>query len=1680
MPRTPFIEPLEARIAPATLSIADASIVEGNSGIKYMTFTVTLDTAQSDAVVVHYKTANGTATVADHDYKGAADGLLQIAAGSKTGTIKIAVYGDTKAEKNETFSVTLSNASDPSNASNAITISNATATGTIINDDPTTIAADGKSLTYTDTDGDVVTVNFSKSILTAKNVAKAFTFVPSYTTDSALTDVDMQLQSIDLSKLPGVKGSDLNISVTTPGDSGDGVVNVGQIIGNVNMGTVTVVGDLGRFVLGSGTGQAFKTLQVDSLGAVSGTGASNIASSFSGNAGTIDVIKNVENSTLVFDGKLADLEIGGQLGTTGSASGASIITINGTLVKGSIGSIVGGTDGNSGEITGGSKSSVTDTLTVGSITGGGSSSGVILIHDINDLKVTNDITGGTGDDSGKVVVGGTLTTLNVGGKIKGEAGDRSGEVYAGTLGTATVTGSITAGAGDYSGGIFAGSITTKLSVGAVTGETGETTTTDQKTTTVNSGLQAGIIYVWGNAAEIDVTASVTGGEGSESGSIEAGSIDTLSIGGSVIGGSGTKTGRIYTSGNLGVAATTTSAALATPTTGTVTIGGNVSGSTGDDSGEIMVGGTLSQFTLSGDLVGGNNLNTTGAVFNTGYIQAAHIGDLTIGGNVNVGTDSGGGLDNSGAIRATYEINSITVDGSLEGSATNAVIISAGGQQHVDLKASTPSDIAINSVTIKGSMSYAEILAGYSTDATASNHRGSAVSADAQIGTVTVKQDFTGSSIVAGATPGGDTYFGNSGTNVTDTKITSLPDYSKIVSSIASVIIGGTVSSGTGTSYGIVAQQVIAVSVRRHECGLDRGCFQRHNAGRGWLHQPQHPGGRPMKNQPMIFIEPLESRIAPATLVDANTVTWTDVDGDLATLHLSKGILTSSNVSSVFDFNTGSVNGSNSTQQQLDVLDLTALGSLARHVNITVTAETRPGGDGEVDIGLIRAAIPDASTFQFNNGIDLGTVKIQGDLGAIYAGDNYADRALQKLQVDSFGALNSTLQAQLSDTTSTLYTDLNNGSLQSLILASVGNIDIKGNFDGSYGASLRVLGGVFSNIGNVTIGGSMIGATVGTFFDSTDATNNTGQIFFMHSIGKVTIGGDLIGGDGTGSGTIEGYDGSTTTAGKITVGGSIKGGSGASSGGIFLTAGYVNGVSVGGDLLGGTNSDTGEIRAISLGTVSIGGSVAGDTTTYASSSGYISGKVSSLAIGGDISAGLGDSSGEVKVGGTLSSATVGGSIIGGSASEAGALFISGSVKTLTINGYLEGGSGDRTGYLNVSGNAGTVLIGKDATSGDSLLGGSGSASGQLYVSGNLKTLTLDGSIVGGSGSASGQLQVAKDLTTCTINGSIIGGSNSGAGELRVNGSLTTLTLNGSITGGTSANTGVLFVSGSLKSLNMSGSLVGGSVSTTGLLIVDHTLGTATIQGNITGGGNADATASLDETGFLLAGIIEDLTVNGNITAGNLVKDTGDTYKDSTFTLTNSGAIRAGGEIVKLTVNGNLTGTTDCAVTIGAVGHTSGNVSKVDTAIGQLTIGTSTGGGDVTYANILAGYAPATSSVYGTAKDADASIGAVTINGSMSGTNIVAGAAVGSGAHFGASGNTLISGTDRANLTATIASVIVKGQVNSTSASGDGYGIVSQLLKGIEVNGTALVIAGGAGGVTQPVAINGSDTSFLEVS
>jgi chitinase len=119
---------IEDNDAAPTISIADASVAEGNTGSANQNLTVTLSNASDEVITVDFDSANATAT-AGTDYT-ALNNTLTIPVRTTTATIALPVLGDALDEANETLTVTLSN---PDNA----TIADANATVTITDDDAT-------------------------------------------------------------------------------------------------------------------------------------------------------------------------------------------------------------------------------------------------------------------------------------------------------------------------------------------------------------------------------------------------------------------------------------------------------------------------------------------------------------------------------------------------------------------------------------------------------------------------------------------------------------------------------------------------------------------------------------------------------------------------------------------------------------------------------------------------------------------------------------------------------------------------------------------------------------------------------------------------------------------------------------------------------------------------------------------------------------------------------------------------------------------------------------------------------------------------------------------------------------------------------------------------------------------------------------------------------------------------------------------------------------------------------------------------------------------------------------------------------------------------------------------------------------------------------------------------------
>ena len=113
-------------------SIGDTSALEGDAGLTPFHFTVSLaQPAGGDGVSVDYATADGTA-IAGQDYVASA-GTLTFAEGETSATISIDVIGNEEPEPDKVFYVDLADAV-------GAVIANGRGTGTILNDDVTTLA----------------------------------------------------------------------------------------------------------------------------------------------------------------------------------------------------------------------------------------------------------------------------------------------------------------------------------------------------------------------------------------------------------------------------------------------------------------------------------------------------------------------------------------------------------------------------------------------------------------------------------------------------------------------------------------------------------------------------------------------------------------------------------------------------------------------------------------------------------------------------------------------------------------------------------------------------------------------------------------------------------------------------------------------------------------------------------------------------------------------------------------------------------------------------------------------------------------------------------------------------------------------------------------------------------------------------------------------------------------------------------------------------------------------------------------------------------------------------------------------------------------------------------------------------------------------------------------------------
>ncbi len=135
------------------IKIRNKVITEGNEGTETLQFTASLNDKFESRVTANYQTTDGTATTANNDYS-PVSGEISFYPGELEKTISVPVHGDTQAEANETFTLSLSNISDSEIAAKSRQL---TATGIIVSDDNLeTLNDTGITLTASNKTKDVV------------------------------------------------------------------------------------------------------------------------------------------------------------------------------------------------------------------------------------------------------------------------------------------------------------------------------------------------------------------------------------------------------------------------------------------------------------------------------------------------------------------------------------------------------------------------------------------------------------------------------------------------------------------------------------------------------------------------------------------------------------------------------------------------------------------------------------------------------------------------------------------------------------------------------------------------------------------------------------------------------------------------------------------------------------------------------------------------------------------------------------------------------------------------------------------------------------------------------------------------------------------------------------------------------------------------------------------------------------------------------------------------------------------------------------------------------------------------------------------------------------------------------------------------------------------------------------
>ncbi len=831
---------------------------------------------------------------------------------------------------------------------------------------------------------------------------------------------------------------------------------------------------------------------------------------------------------------------------------------------------------------------------------------------------------------------------------------------------------------------------------------------------------------------------------------------------------------------------------------------------------------------------------------------------------------------------------------------------------------------------------------------------------------------------------------------------------------------------------------------------------------------------------------------------------TDVHGKIGTLFIGGSLLGTAREDGGHIFTTG------------DITRLTVVGSVKgfEATNAPLQPPTDQNFNGRIFSGgkittlLMGTDAVDGNLVGGDGAFSGQIVGVDGITNVTVKGNIQGGIGLESGAIGAAGTLGTVM------VTKSLVGDVGDRSGTILGFTSINNVKIGGNIEGGSGFNSGAIGAgsIFSSIpgvvqiGTVVVTGDIIGgagASSGQIVSQGTIKNVTvrnliggsefesGSIGSLKGLGPILVTGSITAGTGERSGLITteeapdegGIPDADAPIASVTVLGSITAGRAGFGAGGILSSGKLGPVVVGGNVVGGDNTDTGRIH---------------------SSSGITSVKIGGSVIGGD-GGGSGSIRSSLDLGPvTIGSSTSSGNLLGGGGVRSGSVLSGGKLAKIDVWGNVAGDEGAGSGSIETQGegllgNMGAVFIAK------SLIGGFGSSgavdSGQIFSSGKLASVVIgdpkdsdneSGSVIGGIALGSGTISSELDMGPVKIKRDLQGGTGDESGKITSGGKIASLTIGsetfgGSIDGGegnydttieAGAQLGQVFAEGTIGPVVVFGNVSGNAIDPEGGAysgqIRGLSIASVTIHGSLNGGLG-------DYSGGLYA---TSLNIGPVVIANNLQGGGG----------FGSGFISAEGNLSSVKIGNSLLGGDGSGSGYVAAGgnlttfeadFASGNSesSRPRISAGKL-ISSVTINGSIFNTDILAGY-----NTSGFGFNPDAQIGTVKIgtfadseteSGTMQGTNIVAGISARGDGYFGTSDDQPLSGTDKPAIYSKIASVIVKGSIINTSNSGDTFGIVAQHLVSVKVGGSPLSLTAGArNNHYQPTGLS-SDTVYGEVT